>query len=116
MSEPLPQPRFLPCGDAAVTVEFGMAIDPQISARVLALDGALNAAKVPGLIETVPTYRSLMVQFDPLILDYDGSSSACAAWPPRWTSRPSADGGGRCRWCTAANSASTWRRRRSGMG
>jgi len=38
---------------------------------VLALDAELNAQKVPGLIETVPTYRSLMVQFDSLIFDYE---------------------------------------------
>ena len=71
MSEAFPPPRFLACGDAAVTIEFGTAIDPEISARVLALDAELNAQKAPGLIETVPTYRSLMVQFDPLIFDYE---------------------------------------------
>ena len=27
--------------------------------------------RVAGLVETVPTYRSLMVQFDPLVFDYD---------------------------------------------
>lgn len=71
MSDTSPPLRFLACGDAAVTIEFGTAIDAAISARVLALDAALNAQKVPGLVETVPTYRSLMVQFDPLTLDYD---------------------------------------------
>ena len=70
MSE-LSAPHFLACGDAAVTIEFGTAIDPAISARVLALDAAVNALEVPGLIETVPTYRSLMVQFDPLTFDYE---------------------------------------------
>ena len=65
------QPRFLPCGDAAVAIEFGTSIDPAISSRVLALDAALNAAPPRGLIETVPTYRSLMLQFDPLIFDYE---------------------------------------------
>jgi KipI family sensor histidine kinase inhibitor len=63
--------RFLPCGDAAVTVEFGSEIDPAISARVLALDAAVNQERAAGLVETVPTYRSLMVQFDPLVFDYD---------------------------------------------
>lgn len=71
MSEAFPPPRFLACGDAAVTIEFGTAIDPEISARVLALDAELNAQKAPGLIETVPTYRSLMVQFNSLIFDYE---------------------------------------------
>jgi KipI family sensor histidine kinase inhibitor len=71
MNEAPPAPRLLACGDAAVTVEFGTTIVPAISARVLALDAALNTHKPPGLIETVPTYRSLMVQFDPLVFDYE---------------------------------------------
>ena len=71
MSTTAPALRFLPCGDAAVTVEFGTAIDPTLSARVLALDAILDAEKPAGLIETVPTYRSLMVQFDPLTFDTD---------------------------------------------
>jgi len=72
MSDEPPLPRLLPCGDAAVSIEFGTGIDPEVSARVLALDAALNARNVPGLIETLPTYRSLMVHFDPLVLDWQG--------------------------------------------
>jgi KipI family sensor histidine kinase inhibitor len=71
MSEGRPELRFLPCGDAAATLEFGTEIDPAINARVLALDTAIAALQVPGLIETVPTYRSLLVQYDPLVLDYE---------------------------------------------
>jgi KipI family sensor histidine kinase inhibitor len=33
--------------------------------RVLALDAALAATPIEGVIETVPTYRSLMIHFDP---------------------------------------------------
>jgi KipI family sensor histidine kinase inhibitor len=73
---------FLPCGDAAVTIELGTAIDPSINARVLALDAALNAQPVAGMIETVPTYRSLMVQFDPLVLDLEGLKRRVAALAP----------------------------------
>ena len=73
------QPRFLPCGDAAVTIEFGTDIDPATSARVLALDAALNAEAMPGLIETVPTYRSLLLQFDPLTFDYEDLQRRVAA-------------------------------------
>ncbi|MBB4040492.1 KipI family sensor histidine kinase inhibitor [Microvirga flocculans] len=64
-------PRILPCGDSALTIEFGDAIDPEINGMVLALDDALRARAPAGLIETVPTYRSLTVQFDPLATDYD---------------------------------------------
>lgn len=62
--------RLLPCGDAALSVEFGDVIDPRVNARVLALDAALTAEPFDGLRETVATYRSLLVQFDPLATDF----------------------------------------------
>jgi KipI family sensor histidine kinase inhibitor len=65
------QPRILACGDSAVVIEFSETIDPEINAWVLALDAALLAEKFPGVVETVPTYRSLLVHYDPLVLDYD---------------------------------------------
>jgi KipI family sensor histidine kinase inhibitor len=80
--------RFLPCGDAAVTVEFGSEIDPAISARVLALDAAVNVERPPGLVETVPTYRSLMVQFDPLAFDYDAFVRRVTQLAPTLDPRP----------------------------
>ena len=64
-------PRFLPCGDCALTAEFGSAIDPDLNGKVLALDALLRANPPAGLLETVPTYRSLTLQFDPTVLDCD---------------------------------------------
>ncbi|MCG7393307.1 5-oxoprolinase subunit PxpB [Microvirga sp. ACRRW] len=64
-------PRFLPCGDSALTVEFGSTISPDLNGKVLALDALLRDDPPAGLIETVPTYRSLTLQFDPTVLDYD---------------------------------------------
>jgi KipI family sensor histidine kinase inhibitor len=63
-------PRFLPVGDTALTVEFGDAIDPTINAAVIALDLGLAAAELPGIIETVPTYRSLLICYEPAELPY----------------------------------------------
>ena len=67
MSAPVPV-RFLPSGDTALTVEFGRDIDPSVNARVLALDARI-AAGVDGVLETVPTYRSLVVHYDPEATD-----------------------------------------------
>lgn len=61
-------PRFLDAGEAALVVEFGMEVDPAINDRVLGLDAALMASALPGVRETVPTYRSLMVHYDPLVI------------------------------------------------
>jgi KipI family sensor histidine kinase inhibitor len=61
-------PRFLPAGEAALTVEFGAVIDQDLNARVCGLDAVLAAHPIAGVVETVPTYRSLMIHFDPQLL------------------------------------------------
>ena len=59
-------PQFRDAGECALVVEFGDRIDDALTAQVLALDAALAA--IDGLLETVPTYRSLTLHYDPLIL------------------------------------------------
>jgi antagonist of KipI len=54
-----------PVGDAALTVELGDTIDPVLNARVRSLDQRLHADPPRGLVETVPTFRSLLVLYDP---------------------------------------------------
>lgn len=54
-----------PAGDQAVTVELDDRIDAAVNARVIALADALKARPVEGIVETVPTYRSLLVYYDP---------------------------------------------------
>jgi KipI family sensor histidine kinase inhibitor len=61
--------RFLDAGETALVVEFGDKVDPAIHDRVLALDAGLTARALPGVREIVPTYRSLIVHYDPLTLD-----------------------------------------------
>lgn len=63
-------PRILPSGDTALTVEFGSSVDPEINRRVLALDRSMASETVRGVSETVPTYRSLLVHYDPLQIGY----------------------------------------------
>ncbi len=61
-------PRFLVSGDTALIVEFGNAVDRRINAEVLALYHRVVAAEISGVIEAVPTFRSLLVQYDPLTI------------------------------------------------
>ncbi len=63
-------PRFLPVGDAALTVEFGDTISPELNAQVVALELALAAAELDGIIEAAPTYRSLLICYDPLEISF----------------------------------------------
>jgi KipI family sensor histidine kinase inhibitor len=62
-------PRFLNAGETALVVEFGDTVDPLLNDRVLALDAALRADPPAGTREFVPTYRSLMIHYDPLRID-----------------------------------------------
>jgi len=62
-----PPVRFLPMGDTSLTVEFGQEIDPEINAHVLALKARLAADDLAGIVETLPTFRSLTVYYDPLV-------------------------------------------------
>jgi inhibitor of KinA len=60
--------KVLPAGDTALVVEFGETIDRGLSTLVLALAQRLSEADLAGIVETVPTFRSLMVHYDPLVL------------------------------------------------
>jgi KipI family sensor histidine kinase inhibitor len=63
--------KFLPCGDTALTIEFGREIDEVVSQRVLQLDKDIVIETIQGLNELVPTYRSLLVHFNPLNFDLE---------------------------------------------
>lgn len=60
--------RVLTAGDTALVVEFGDGIDRRVSTTVLALARRLDEEHLPGVVETVPTFRSLMIHYDPLLL------------------------------------------------
>lgn len=63
-----PEPRYLHSGDTALVVEFGETIDSRLSGLVLSLGRRVTDAGIPGVVEVVPTFRSLMVHYDPLRL------------------------------------------------
>ena len=92
MSATLPPPRLLPSGDSAITVEFSRDIDDAANQRVLALDRTLAREAIAGVTETVPTYRSLLVHYDPVRIGFDALGEKLVALarlpvPPVTTTR-----------------------------
>lgn len=87
-----PYPRVLPAGDAALTVEFGESIDPEVNDRVMTFTRAIESLDLTGLIETVPTYRSATVYFDPVGLEAgllaERLKALAEALPPAISSPP----------------------------
>ena len=75
------EPRFLPCGDLALSVELGDDINREVNARVLALEYLIQQRGLSGVTETVPSYRSLLVYYDPLVVGWDAlTKSLHALW------------------------------------
>ena len=59
-------PRFLPVGDSAVSIEFGDSIDPETNGAVRNLVVSLEQNMLDGVIDLVPSYRSLLVNYNPM--------------------------------------------------
>jgi inhibitor of KinA len=64
----MPEYKVLTAGDTALVIEFGDGVDRRLSGLVLALAHRLGEIRLDGIVETVPTFRSLMVHYDPLLL------------------------------------------------
>lgn len=63
--------KYVASGDSALNMEFGNSINEEINKRIRAMTYAIEKNKIDGIIETVPTYRSLMIHYNPLIIGYD---------------------------------------------
>lgn len=71
-SEPEGQrfPRVVPAGDSAILIELGSEIAPEISSMVFALTDLIKDAGLNSGLEVLPTYRSVLVYYDPLVCSY----------------------------------------------
>lgn len=64
-------PRILPANDSSILIEFGDSIDYSINAQVYALQTEIEHSNfVDAVIETIPSYRSLLVEYDVGTLNY----------------------------------------------
>lgn len=57
-------------GDTSLAIVFDQVISVEINEQIRALDEAITEAKIPGVYETVPTYCSLTVHYDPVTIRY----------------------------------------------
>ncbi|MGB9684270.1 MAG: 5-oxoprolinase subunit PxpB [Candidatus Bathyarchaeales archaeon] len=62
--------RYLPFGDSALIVEFGDTINAAINRKVIALSETIKKASIKGVEELVPTYRSLLIRYNPAETTY----------------------------------------------
>lgn len=60
--------KYLNSGDSALNIEFGNSISEEINKKIRAMTLALENQDIEGVVELVPTYRSLMVHYNPSVL------------------------------------------------
>ncbi len=63
-------PKIIPSGDSAILVEFENRIDPEVNRSVRSLTLAIESEALPGIQEVLPAYRTVMVVYDPLEIEY----------------------------------------------
>jgi len=61
------KPVFRLAGDKGILIEYGQGIDPGVNEKVRAMAGSVKKLKGQGIVEIIPTYRSLLLIYDPLI-------------------------------------------------
>jgi len=88
--------RILNAGDRAILLEFGENISPMINRRVHKFFFLIRDAKIPGIIEAVPGYRTLLIYYDPLMIETNvlkkeirriWKSIETAQWNPYWKTK-----------------------------
>ncbi|PYM91055.1 MAG: hypothetical protein DME04_20605 [Candidatus Rokuibacteriota bacterium] len=77
--------RFLPAGDLAVSVELGQEISVDVNTRVRALEFLIQQKGLTGVVETVPTFSSLLVYYDPRAIAYEPLCASIAELVPQAT-------------------------------
>ncbi len=62
--------QYFPSGDSAFLVKFGDEISIDIHQQIRSYVIALTALKLEGIIELIPSYTDVLVQYDPLIIPF----------------------------------------------
>ena len=63
--------KFFPAGDHAMVVEFGSIIAENINQKVHALAGWIEEKQIEGVVELLPTFRSLMIYYDCHVVSFE---------------------------------------------
>ena len=63
--------KFLFSGDSALVIEFGNEISVDINKKIRKMMDDIKKENIDGIIELVPTYCSLLINYDVLKIDYN---------------------------------------------
>ena len=64
------KPTISPVGDCAISIDFGQVIDPKINRHIRQTIERIQELNLEGIIELVPTYCALLIQYDAMLYSY----------------------------------------------
>ena len=64
------KPTISPVGDCAISIDFGQVIDPKINRHIRQIIEQIKDLQLDGIIELVPKYCALLVQYDAMVYSY----------------------------------------------
>ena len=64
------KPTISPVGDCAISIDFGQVIDPKINRQIRQVIEQIKLLQLDGIIELVPTYCALLIQYDAMVYSY----------------------------------------------
>lgn len=64
------KPTISPVGDRAISIDFGQVIDPKINRHIRQTIERIKELQLEGIIELVPTYCALLVEYDAMLYSY----------------------------------------------
>jgi KipI family sensor histidine kinase inhibitor len=98
-----PAPVYRIAGDRGLLLELGDGIDPHVNRAVRKMSLAIEREGIPGILEVIPTYRSILLVYDPMrirpheirriVSQLDLATSEATLPPPRKVEIPVCYGG-----------------------
>ena len=62
--------KICTAGDSSLLIQFGQEISPEINARITAFVHLLKVQHVEGVIDLIPAFTSLLINYDPRVVNY----------------------------------------------
>ncbi len=72
--------HMYPCGDHALTIEWGNTIDVSVNKAVIALFTVLQEANIKGVKDIIPAYNSITVVYDTALLKKEVKTKTVYEW------------------------------------
>ena len=61
---------FYPAGDSAILVKYEQEISPEINGKITAFVRLLKEQQIEGIVDMIPSFCALLVNYDPRIISY----------------------------------------------